>query len=389
MTYAGARRIIDADSHLIELDDFVTNAASAAELPLIRRMDEQKNLPVSADGLARGRELFAKRRSDPATMAKFEAGLLDNSKSGWNRLGAFDPEERSHTLELFGFEMQLVLGTFAYHQVAHAQERDVLIAGTRALNRAMGAFCAHDERLKAIGYAPLRLGPEAAGALMDEGFADGCYSFMVDTNEPDDTARSFTHPDFDPIWNRFERAGAPFLMHVDVNGDYQAVSRSFRNNGRDAATLGGDGPSDVLGLVTIRNSVELFATAMVFDGVFERHPGLKGLSLEHGAVWLPSWLRAIDTAAKAFRRQLAAREFPPSETVRRHLKFCPFAGEPLGWIIENIGSELLVFGSDYPHPEGTADPIGLFEKAMPGCNPETLDRFYHRNMQELMGITLS
>jgi predicted TIM-barrel fold metal-dependent hydrolase len=388
MSYAGRRRIIDADSHLIELDDFVTNAASASELPLIPRMDAQKNLPVPPRALERGRELFAKRRSDPATMAKFEAGLLDNSKSGWSRLGAFDPEERSHYLELFGFEMQLVLGTFAYHQVVHSQDPDVLIAGTRALNRAMGSFCAHDERLKAIGYAPLRLGPEAAGALIDDGFADGCYSFMVDTNEPDDSARSFTHPDFDPIWARFEEAGAPFLVHVDGNGDYQAVSKSFRNNGREATVLGGDGPSDVLGLVTIKNSTELFLTAMIFDGVFDRHPRLKGLSLEHGAFWLPSWMQALDFTARAFRRQLPRREAPPSETVRRHLKFCPFAGEPLGWIIENVGPELLVFGSDYPHPEGTSDPIGLFEKAMPDRDPEILDRFYHRNMEDLMGVAL-
>ena len=321
-------------------------------------------------------------------MAKFEASLLDTRKSGWSRIGAFDPQERSHCLELFGFQMQLVLGTFSYHQVAHCRDPEVLIAATRAMNRAMGAFCAHDERLKAIGYAPLRLGPEAAGALMDEGFADGCYSFMVDTNEPDDAARSFTHPDFDPVWTRFENAGAPFVMHVAGNGDYEAVSRSFANNGREATVLDGDGPNDVLGLVTIKNSTELFATALIFDDVFERHPRLRGVSLEHGTFWLPSWLHSIDFAAKAFRRQLRRRDAPPSETVRRHLKFCPFAGEPLGWIIENIGPELLVFGSDYPHPEGTADPIGLFEKAMPDCDQATLDRFYHGNMAELMGIEL-
>jgi predicted TIM-barrel fold metal-dependent hydrolase len=388
MSYAGSRRIIDADSHLIELEDFVANAADPLERPLIPPMEAQQILPVSPEALKRGRELFAKRKADPALMARFEESLLDTSKNGWSRLGAFDPEERSHTLELFGFEMQLVLATFACHQVAHCQDEDVLVAGTRALNRAMGAFCAHDERLRAIGYAPLRLGPEKAGALMDEGFKDGCYSFMVDTNEPNDASRSFTHPDFDGVWARFERAAAPFLIHVAVNGDYEPVSKSFSNNGRAAAPQGGDGPTDILGLVTIKNSAELFLTAMIFDGVFERHSGLKGLSLEHGAFWLPSWLQSVDFAAKAFRRLAGPREMPPSLTVRQHLKFCPFAGEPVGWIIENVGSELLVFGSDYPHPEGTPDPIRLFEKAMPDCDQETLDRFYYRNMEELMGTTL-
>jgi predicted TIM-barrel fold metal-dependent hydrolase len=388
MSYAGSRTIIDADSHLIELDDFVTKAATSSELPLIPRMDAQTNLPVASEALARGRELFAKRQASPEVMARFEAGLLDASKSGWSRLGAFDPEERSHTLELFGFQLQLVLGTYAYHQVAHCEDRDTLIASTRALNRAMGHFCAHDARLRPIGYVPLRLGPEVAGALMDDGFADGIYSFMVDTNEPDDTARSFTHPDFDPIWARFEKAAAPFLMHVDGNGDYQPVSKSFANNGRSTAKFEGDGATDVLSLVTIKNSAELFLTAMIFDGVFERHPALKGLSLEHGASWLPSWMHTMDFTAKAFRHLIGKPELSPSETVRRHLKFCPFAGEPLDWIIENVGKEVLVFGSDYPHPEGTSDPIGLHERNMQGCDQETLDRFYFRNMEELMGISV-
>ena len=388
MSYAGTRTIIDADSHLIELDDFVAKAASSSELPLIPPMDAQTNLPVSQAALERGRELHAKRQADPELMEKFEAGLMDNSKSGWSRLGAFDPQERSHCLELFGFQAQLVLGTYAYHQVAHCEDEATLVASTRALNRAMGTFCAHDDRLKAIGYAPLRLGPEEAGALMDDGFADGCYSFMVDTNEPDDEARSFTHPDFDPVWSRFEQARVPFLMHVDGNGDYQAVPRSFANNGRENAKFDGDGATDLLSLVTIKNSAELFLTAMIFDSVFDRHPLLKGLSLEHGASWLPSWMNTMDFAAKAFQRLIGKRDATPSEMVRRHLKFCPFAGEPLGWIIENVGSELLVFGSDYPHPEGTSDPIGLHEKSMKGCDQETLDRFYYRNMEDLMGIEL-
>ena len=80
MSYAGTRRIIDADSHLIELDDFLINAAIPADKPLIPDMSAQTELPVAQAGLDRGRELFARRQGDPATMAKFEAALLDNSR---------------------------------------------------------------------------------------------------------------------------------------------------------------------------------------------------------------------------------------------------------------------------------------------------------------------
>lgn len=387
MTYAGKRKIIDVDSHVIELDDFLANAASEADLALLPRMSDQTELPVVQAGLDRGRELFAKRQNDPEVMAKFEASLLDNRKSGWNRLGAFDAKERSHTLDLFGFRMQLVLPTFSFHQIAHVDDPAVLEAGARTLNRAMGTFCSHDDRLKAIGYVPLTLGPELALKVMRQGFDDGCYTFMVDTNEPDAERLSFTHPDFDPIWALFAQTNAPFVVHVAVNGHYQAIPQSFKHNGKETIELGGDAPAGEIGFVTIKNSAEIFLSAMIFDGVFDRHPALRGISMEHGAFWVPSWLQALDYTATLFKHK---REFSelPSETAKKHLKFSPFAGEPVGWIIENVGREMIVFASDYPHPEGTSDPIRKFEAAMSNCDQATMDAFYHGNMEELMGITL-
>ncbi len=387
MTYAEHRTIIDVDSHVIELDDFLAKAAREADLPLLRPMDEQTELPVVQKGLDRGRELFAKRQQDPDTMAKFEEALMDNTKSGWNRLGAFDPAERSHTMDLFGFKLQWVLPTFAFHQVAHVDEPDVLEAGARTLNKAMGEFCSHDDRLKAIGYVPLSLGPEVSLSLMKQGFEDGCYTFMIDTNEPDDTKRSFTHPDFDDVWAEFDARKVPFGNHVAVNGHYRAVPPSFKNNGKTQLELGGDAPAGELGLMTIGNSAQMFLAAMIFDSVFDRHPGLKVVSMEHAAFWLPSWLKSLEYTTSLFKRR---REFKqaPIDTAHERIKVSPFAGEPVGWIIDNVGPEMLVFASDYPHPEGTSDPIRKFEAAMANCDDDTMDKFYYKNMEELMGITL-
>ena len=387
MSYAEHRIIIDVDSHVIELDDFLHKAALEADLPLIPLMDSQKELPVVQAGIERGRELFEKRQNDRAAMQKFESSLMDNTKSGWNRLGAFDPAERSHALDLFGFKIQWVLPTFAFHQIAHVNEPKILEAGARTLNKAMADFCAKDDRLYAIGYIPLTLGPKIALELMEAGFRDGCYTFMLDTNEPSDDKVSFTHPDFDPVWARFARSNVPFVVHVAVNGHYRRMPDSFKRNGRNSLELGGDAPAGELGLVTIKNSAEIFLSAMIFDEVFERHPDLKGVSMEHGAFWVPSWLHALDFTARNFRHK---REFkrPPSRVAKEHLKFSPFAGEPVGWIIENVGPELMVFASDYPHPEGTADPIKKFEASMTQCDDATMRAFYHGNMERLMDITL-
>jgi hypothetical protein len=51
-----------------------------------------------------------------------------------------------------------------------------------------------------------------------------------------------------------------------------------------------------------------------------------------------------------------------------------------------VGPELLVFASDFPHPEGTSDPIGKFEASMTACDESTMKAFYRGNMASMMGL---
>ena len=81
MSYAQHRKIIDADSHVIELDDFLERAATPEDKKLLPKMSDQKELPVIQAGLDRGKELFDKRKKDPETMAKFEAQMKNCDKA--------------------------------------------------------------------------------------------------------------------------------------------------------------------------------------------------------------------------------------------------------------------------------------------------------------------
>ena len=76
MSYAEHRKIIDADSHVIELEDFLISAAKEEDKSLIPSMSSQKELPVVEAGLERGKELFKKRQEDPEVMAKFDEAIL-------------------------------------------------------------------------------------------------------------------------------------------------------------------------------------------------------------------------------------------------------------------------------------------------------------------------
>ena len=101
---------------------------------------------------------------------------------------------------------------------------------------------------------------------------------------------------------RFAARDVPVILHIAVNGHYDPVSPSFKNNGRGATAVGGDAPDSNLGLVAMNNSVELFLSAMILDEVFERHDGLRVLSLEHGASWVPGWLHKLDFVERTTRR---------------------------------------------------------------------------------------
>jgi len=114
--------------------------------------------------------------------------------------------------------------------------------------------------------------------------------------------------------------------------------------------------------------------------------------IEEGAGWVVSWMRQLDYAQRAFRRTeepLTRLARKPSEYVHEHLRFTPFAGEPVGWMIEQAGPDLFMFSTDYPHPEGGRDPLAKFEEAMPSVSDEARHRFYYQNMADLLGPALT
>ena len=75
-----------------------------------------------------------------------------------------------------------------------------------------------------------------------------------------------------------------------------------------------------------------------------------------------------------------------SDYAHRQLWFTPFPREPVGWMIEQCGDDLFLFSSDYPHPEGTKDPVRLFEETMSDVGPTARDRFYSGNYAEMMSL---
>jgi uncharacterized protein len=377
MTYAQGRRMLDADSHVMELADFLDPFIADAQRDRLRRRGMEALKPVLDAAVERADA----RRNDPDKAAKAEERLLQDK--GWSAMGAFDPTERSRALDLFGFEGQLVFATFATAMFT-GRDVDRLYAGAAAQDEAVANFCKSDPRLLPVAFVPL-VDPERAVKAATNAIDIGCKAVMVPSTAAGE--RSPTHPDLDPVWDTLAQANVPFVLHVGGGG--RLLDRAFHNNDMPVTDhLGGGENIRSKDFLAIHHSPELFLGALIYDGVFDRFPNLRGGCIEQGAGWVVSWMHHLDYGLRAFKRTeepLRRLERKPSEYVRQHLKFTPFPGEDVGWMIESAGEELFMFSTDFPHPEGGKDPLAKFEDTLADASEDTRDRFYYRNMAELIG----
>jgi predicted TIM-barrel fold metal-dependent hydrolase len=98
--------------------------------------------------------------------------------------------------------------------------------------------------------------------------------------------------------------------------------------------------------------------AVVAHGLFDRHPGLRFASIENGAAWVPDVLAALRRFQRLSRRALRG---DPVEQFRQHVWVAPAVSEAVPALLEHMPVERVLFGSDWPHAEGLADPKQYLE----------------------------
>ncbi len=381
MTYAAGRTIFDADSHVMETREWLDPYMDASLKEKLRPLYGRE--PGRIDKILDQAKV---RKGDAAAEEKAFENPIAGPK-GWIAAGAFDPVERKRVLDLFGFSGQLVFGTSSLAPALAAKDEGVKYDGIRAHNEAMGAFCRADSRLFGVAFVALD-DPGRALAEVNAALAmGGNRAIMVSADSAGE--RSPGHPDLDPVWARLSETNTPFMLHIGPGTRTQP--KRFRNNGRERAPdLHGGGENlRFADYIMLSFAPQVWLTAMVYDGVFERFPLLRGGVIESGAGWAPEFLRELDLGFKSFGKTdpyLKAMPMKPSEYIRRAVKFTPFPGEDVGRMIRDGGADLFLFSSDYPHPEGTNDPLGRFERTLADIDEASRDKFYRANFEEMMGL---
>jgi predicted TIM-barrel fold metal-dependent hydrolase len=380
MTYANSRPIYDADSHIMETPGWIERHADPDILPRIPPLGLSKAGTATQESIERAMRSARQRADAGNTIENVIAGA-----KGWEAPGAFEAAERSKALDDLGFSGQLVFSTFAGGQYLRHDDLAVRYGGIRAHNRAMAEFCASDPRLIAVGQVSLADGVRAVEAIK-EGAKLGCGAFWIPATPAGD--HSPGHVDLDPVWQTLCDLHIPFMLHVGPNT--QVVPKAYLDNGKPLPPdlIGGGENLRVRDFMALSFAPQMFLTSMVFDGVFERFPSLRGGVIELGAGWVPEFLRTLDTSQKIFKRSdpnVAQLKLRASDYIRRQVRFTPFPGENIGRMIKDSGPELYLFSSDYPHPEGTDDPMGRFENKMQDIDERAKEQFYSLNFRHMMG----
>ena len=381
MTYAGDRVLYDADTHIMELPDFLKKYADPEIrdlLPLVdygRSLVTDEEVAVIVDNNSQHSEAHKQK------LIALGDKMIQEVKE-IQSLGAFDKHDRVIANDMLGFKKQIVFATHSLHMPFSPSKKiedKVRYGGARAHNRHMADFCSIDHRLMGVAAIPLE-NPELALEEVKWSIENGLEAMWIPHRLAGE--RSPTHIDYNPIWALLQEAQIPLVFHV--GGNPLQLPREWSNNGRAAVKdwMGGGENVRARDAAVLHQGIETFVSMMILDGVLEEFPNLKMASVELGAGWVPEVLVRLDQIHKAYSRvdeRLKSFKRTPSEQITQQMAFTPFVFEDVSRLVEQSNDELYLFSSDYPHTEGGRDPIARFESVMQGMPQESIDKFNSGN----------
>ena len=189
---------------------------------------------------------------------------------------------------------------------------------------------------------------------------------------------------YDPIWARLSEARVPAALHIVILTHY----------GRMLTQQWGE-PFDtpinrmspwLMSQVTSGRYVSDTLMSMVLWNLFGRWPNLRIASLENMAIWVEPLCHGMDGGAKfAIDGPWPGGRIKerPSDIFKRHVWVSPFNYEDIPRLANFIGADRVLFGSDYPHSEGLAEPAS-YANELEGLDDHAVRRIMRENQRELL-----
>lgn len=267
---------------------------------------------------------------------------------------------------------------------------DAIYANARAYNRFVyeEVGFAAEERLFLPAYLSLA-DPDLALGELDRVLKDGARVVLFLTGHAHggranpNGGRSIADPIFDPIWSRIDEAGVRVATHIGTT-DYAKYGADFGEapeaslgdfNGLQWALYWGDRPA----MDTV--------ASMIMHNLFGRFPNVRVCMAEQGTVWLPYILRKLDHAFVMGRQSRFGKlDRSPKEIFRDHFVVAPFPEENAKRVVDEVGVEPIVFGSDFPHGEGLAFPAEYATAQLSGMADAQVRAIMRDNLARFLDI---
>jgi predicted TIM-barrel fold metal-dependent hydrolase len=288
---------------------------------------------------------------------------------------SYDPCARAKLLDAWGVDMGVLFPTIGILPFP-TDDQDLASAYCRAYNRWQADFFA---------AAPGRVVPiaalnwrdvDAAVAELDKCLEAGFRGVFVPPEVVDGVRPSEAR--FDPIWARCQDAGVPGCIHVIVRFTPGFSGFSSWHETRPGMVFG-------FGLGATGQLIPALA-AMVTDLLFERFPRLKMVSVEAGCGYAAYLMDRLDEKYDIFR-SLAPMPMKPSDYIRRN---CYFVAEPeertIGAMLDLVGEDKILWGSDYPHVDSTLAAPELIRRSIADLSPARQAAVLGENARRVFGL---
>jgi predicted TIM-barrel fold metal-dependent hydrolase len=194
-------------------------------------------------------------------------------------------------------------------------------------------------------------------------------------------SRSFGYPDFDPFWARIAEAKVFVCFHASDTG-YERVLNWWLGGDSEMIAFKGDGlRSSLNGMMgnSRRDIVDSISNMIAF-GVFDRHPDLRVVSVENGSDWVEALVQRMNHTygqmPKEFKRH-------PRDTFNKHVFVAPYYEDDMTALKQYVPAERMLFGSDFPHPEGLAEPLDYL-KEFDGFKDDEIKKVFSTNLKGLL-----
>lgn len=292
-----------------------------------------------------------------------------------------DPTARLATLDAQGLEGCLLfptLGMIYEEPLAHDPEAVCLLF--TAFNRWLmddWPFV-HAGRMFSAPYLTLA-DPVWAAAELRWAIDSGARMVVMRPAAPTtaEGRKSPFDPIFDAFWGLADEAGITVVVHAADSG---GSSNGYAVDGFAATFSGGWKPS--IKSFAIEQAIRDFLLTLIFERHFDRFPNLRIASIENGAEYLTDLFKKLRSTANKMPGYWAE---DPVETFRDHVWINPFWEDDVNMVVECMGADRVVFGSDWPHIEALPEPLGYLAEVA-HFSPADRKRILNDNVRDLITL---